>query len=164
MKRALLIVVLLFSLTNPVYAKTVNVVGKITPKYIESVLRELEPGDTIHVNSRGGDVAAAFKLAQFIRKNDINIHLHSTGLCRSACVLFFACGVKRTAGKRAQFFIHPPIVRETGNPYFALTFWLYYELIECGVSPDIKLLPPTRDDVLIVPYELAGKLNLVNED
>ena len=93
------------SLKRP--SSTFYVRERITLGLAERVLRiDLSEYDTIELNSYGGSLLAAWRIAAFIRNNGLATHISNRGYCASACVLIFQSGVQRTAGPKSLLMLH----------------------------------------------------------
>ena len=160
MRYTLAVLALLF----PSYAfgETVYLDGDIDSKIIDVTLAKLSPHDTLVLNSQGGLVKDAYRLSEFVRANKIKTRVNSTGWCLSACVLIFAAGVERSAGKNALFLIHSAR-DENGKPTKDGTLWLLTQLMKYGVSERIAYLPVFNEDEMPINYVLAKYVGLVTD-
>ena len=143
-------------------AESVYLDGNIDSKIIDATLAKLSPRDTLVLNSQGGLVKDAYRLSEFVRANGIKTRVNSTGWCLSACVLIFAAGVERSAGKNALFLIHSAR-DENGKPTKDGTLWLLTKLVEYGVSERIAYLPVFEGDEMPINYVLAKFVGLVTD-
>jgi hypothetical protein len=101
------------------------------------------------IDSPGGNVFEAEKLAGLIEKSGITVAVPSNGQCSSACFLLFAAASHRMAAPNALIGVHS--VSENGKetiPSLALTTAMARDLAALGVPPEIigKLVetPPGR--------------------
>ena len=145
----------------PVWAGTVYLDGPIDSQIVDYTLAKLRPGDTLALNSQGGSLSDAHRLAKYIRANGIDTRVNSTGWCLSACVLVYASGVKRTAGPNALFLIHA--VRNLDGPTKEGTSWFLDQLVGYGVSERVAYLPVFKDDEVPMNYVLAKYVGLVTD-
>ena len=135
--------------------------GFIDKARVDWVLSQLKKGDRVVINSGGGNLVEANRLAEFIRQNNIDTHVHSTGMAHSSAALVFAAGNKRTAGKNAQFMIHPATKDgDISQPGIA---YVQNRLIQLGVKGSPDFLQAQKGDV-VWDYTKAKEHNLVNAD
>ena len=66
-------------------------------KKLENTLMTRDNISTLHLNSQGGSISRAGKIADLIRAKKINTNLLPGANCVSACTLLYQAGVKRTA-------------------------------------------------------------------
>lgn len=150
------------SVLSPQTSKTVYFDGPVDKANVDWTMQRLSPGDTLIVNSRGGDAREAQRFAQFINKNNINTHVNSTGQVQSAGALIYAAGKKRTAGKNAQFHFH--MARNLdGSENFEATTWYLDQLRGRGVDLEkLRKLPVLENTITIDPI-LARSIGLTTE-
>ena len=145
---------------------------------------------SVLLNSGGGDVKEALKIATFFREAGVTTHLPKRSVCASACVLLFAGGVIRTADNSSKIGVHvgSGVLNETalelfdeiyskhGKKGFALiasfaeqnaarfTLEQTFFLLKSGVS--LRLLEKTIDvhhlEVLWLSQAEARDFNLIN--
>ena len=163
MNRTLITLALILALgIAPAQAKVVNLEGFIDTKLVESVQSQLESGDTLNLNSLGGYLEPASRLAEFVRAIGINTQVRSTAVCQSSCVLIFAAGGERRAGINAMFLIH--LGRDSqGNILPGATEWFVGKLFEYGVNELLALFPSGSDGINL-NYWQARTVNLINAD
>ena len=148
------------------------------------------PAGTIYLNSNGGTVSEALKIANFFREKGMATHLPRRSVCASACVLLFAGGVIRTAESTAKIGIHvgsgvlndeaiemfDDLYFEHGKEGFAIAASMFEQtaarftleqtlfLLEAGVS--LRLLEKTIEvhhlDIMWLNHSEAKKFNLIN--
>ena len=82
-------------------------IDKNTFAYFKTRIRGVK---TVVLDSPGGYVLPASKMARLIRKNKINTVVRSGGACFSACVLVFQSGINRIASRNAVFMLHPAVL------------------------------------------------------
>ena len=134
-------------------AQTFHLDSKITQALAERVL-SIDPHSnlTIELNSPGGSLRAALKIARFIRRNGLSTHVRADGRCSSACLLVLQAGVRRTAGEGAQLIIHAAS-NAVGHPSIAATRRYVSAMVEFGASPRLafeilpivdRVVPPWR--------------------
>lgn len=75
-------------------------------KLVEDTLDRNHKITTIHLNSVGGRLAEAEKLAELILRKDLNTYVSTT--CMSACVNVFAAGKNRWISRHAIIGLHEP--------------------------------------------------------
>ena len=63
---------------------------------------------TLLINSNGGDANEAIKIAQYIRKLELNVAIPMGKKCLSSCFFIYSAGVIRLAEKETQLGIHTP--------------------------------------------------------
>lgn len=142
--------------------KTVYFDGPVDKANVDWTMNRLSPGDTLVVNSRGGDGKEAHRLAEYINKNGINTHVNSTGQIQSAGALVYAAGKKRTSGKNAQFHFHMG-KNYDGTENFGGTVWYFDQLRKRGVDIDkLRQLPILENTITIDPL-LAKSIGLITE-
>ena len=145
---------------------------------------------SVLLNSGGGDVSEALKIATFFRESGVTTHLPKRSVCASACVLLFAGGVIRTADNSSKIGIHvgsgvlnesalelfDEIYDEHGKEGFALmasfaeqraarfTLEQAFFLLKSGVS--LRLLEQTINvhhlEILWISQTEARDYNLIN--
>ena len=135
--------------------------GKIEKARVDWVLSKLRKGDRLVINSGGGDLFEASRLADFVRQNNIDTHVFSTGIAHSSAALVFSAGNKRTAGKNAQFMIHPPTQGSAAHQQGVAL--LQNKLIQFGVKGSPDFIKAQTQDV-IWDHERARMFNLINAD
>lgn len=111
------------------------------------------------LDSPGGNVFEAERIAGVIRKMDLSVFVSSNSQCSSACFLLFAAATRRFTGPDALIGVHS--VSENGKETFgsmALTTAMARDAAAYGVPPEIigKLVetPPGRATWL-TPYDIA---------
>ena len=137
--------------------------GFIDKPRVDWVISRLAPGDRLVVNSAGGNLLEAIRLADHVRKNNVNTHVFSTGLAHSSAALVYAAGMNRTAGKNAQFMLHPADDKPGDKSPSAGTSLFLNKLIGYGVKGSPALIQAGREN-LILDYGSARTMNLVNMD
>src|SRR3990167_7003552 len=133
--------------------------GFIDKARVDWVMSQAKKGDRVVINSGGGSLAEADRLADFIRNNGIDTHVFSTGQAHSAAALVFASGNRRTAGKNAQFMIHP--ATEQGALQPAGIAYLQNRLVNFGVPGTPDFIKAEKGD-WVIDYDGAKGINLVN--
>lgn len=135
--------------------------GFIDKARVDWVLSKLKPGDRLVINSPGGQLGEADRLADYVRKNNINTHVFATGIAHSSAALVFAAGVKRTAGRNAQFMIHP--ATKGGAMDAAGIAYLQNKLVNLGVM-GTKDFIKAQSENWVLDYDSAKGINLINSD
>src|SRR3990167_3996249 len=135
--------------------------GAIDKARVDWVLSKLRKGDRLVINSNGGSLMDALRLADHVRKNNIDTHVNSTGMAHSSAALVFSAGVKRTAGKNAQFLIHPAL--KEGSPNAAAIALFQNKLVNFGVMGPKDFIKARSED-WVVDYDTAKAINLVNSE
>lgn len=135
--------------------------GFIDKPRVDWVISNLKPGDRLVINSPGGSLMDAIRLADHVRKNKTNTHVNSTGIAHSSAALVFSAGVKRTAGKNAQFMIHPAV--KEGSPNADAIALFQNKLINFGVIGTKDFIKAQTED-WVVDYDTAKAINLVNSE
>lgn len=157
--------VAIFFLISPVYAYeypstivvggepgVVYIYGRIDSALVERVIT-LDPIKIkrIELNSGGGKLFAAFKIAEFIRKNNLKTYVGEYQICASACTVIFQAGTIRIVHETAVFMYHYAFDR-TGPkrkklvPNIKSTHLMFRKLIEYGAAPElIGKIKPGRD-------------------
>ena len=70
-------------------------------------LRDYAPQiKTIELNSYGGHVVAAYKIAELVRGRGLSTNVRKGAKCASACTLIFQAGAQRTAYPTTRFLYH----------------------------------------------------------
>ena len=146
-------------ISPPTQAKVVNLDGVIDFDLVWSIRSQLAPGDTLNLNSPGGDVLYAFDLARYVRVNKIDTHVNSTARCSSGCVLIFAAGIRRTAGRGVIFYLHSVGGFGGVGVSTELTQRFTRKLIYYGVKQPIVLDPLGVN----LDYEWAKAINLITD-
>lgn len=142
--------------------RTVYFDGPVDKKNVDYTMQRLSKGDTLVINSLGGDAREAHRFAEFIQKNEINTHINSTGQVQSAAALMYSAGRKRTAGKNAQFHFH--MARNPdGSENFDATTWYFNELQKRGVNIDLLRKYPILQDTITIDPLLGKSVGLVTD-
>jgi len=76
---------------------------------ILSELREKEP-KLIMLNSYGGEVSGAMRLAKYVRENEMNTWVAENSICASACALVFVAGVQRLC--QGKLIVHQALPKQ----------------------------------------------------
>ena len=147
----------------------VYIIGRIDPDLVERII-SLDPTKIkrIDLSSGGGKLFAAFKIAEFVRKNNLKTYVGRNQVCASACTVIFQAGTIRTAHENAVFMYHYAYdrigpKREKIVPNIKSTHVMFQKLIEYGVAPElIGKIKPGRD------FDLTGlndmlKYNIATE-
>jgi hypothetical protein len=94
----------------------VHLAGRIDDSSYQRLAELLTPGDSLILDSDGGYVTAAGRMAALV----ISLHAdtHVDDRCASACALVFAAGHHRTAGPEARIGVH----QSTGSPEVDVVF------------------------------------------
>ena len=142
--------------------KTVYFDGPVDKKNVDYTMKQLSRGDTLVINSRGGDAREGHRFAEFIQQNEINTHINSTGQVQSAAALMYAAGKKRTAGKNAQFHFHMGR-NPDGSENFEATIWYFTELKRRGVNLDMLRGFPILQDTITIDPLLGKSIGLVTD-
>ena len=128
--------------------------GTITPGTAERFQSEIDKrGDyvkTVVLNSPGGSVQDALKMARLIHDKRLGTLVEKGGYCASSCPLVFAGGITRTAEKGASIGVHQVIALPVAGAALAeaddrASFNLAQEisaecqrhLVEMGVDPRV---------------------------
>ena len=93
------------------------------------------PIKTLYLNSGGGQIGEAFKVATFIRSQGIKTVLRPGAVCLSACTLLFQAGQERWATPESRLMFHG--VRD---PFLSKT--QIKEIQECLASPNPSCMAP----------------------
>jgi len=150
----------------------VYIYGRIDPALVERVIT-LDPTKIkrIELNSVGGKLFAAFKIAEFIRKNNLKTYVGEYQICASACTVIFQAGIIRVAHETATFMYHYAFDR-TGPkrkklvPNIKSTHLMFRKLIKYGISPEfIKKIKPDKDLDLtglndMLKYNIATEIEI----
>ena len=149
--------------------EVVYIYGWVGPDLVERII-SLDPTKIkrIELNSGGGKLFAAFKIAEFIRKNNLETYVGEYQICASACTVIFQAGIKRTAHETAVFMYHYAFdrvgpKRERKVPNIRSTHFMFQRLIEYGAAPElVQKIKPGRD------FDLTGlndmlKYNIATE-
>ena len=150
----------------------------------------LNAPSTVYINSNGGAVSEALKIANLFRTKGMATHLPKRSVCASACVLLFAGGVIRTAAPTAKIGIHvgsgvlndeaiemfDELYYEHGKEGLAIAASIFEQtaarftleqtlfLLDAGVS--LQLLEKTIEvhhlDILWLNHKEALEFNLIN--
>ena len=140
----------------------VYIMGWIDPASVERII-SLDPTKIkrIELNSGGGKLFAAFKIAEFVRKNNLKTYVGEYQICASACTVIFQAGTVRIAHETAVFMYHYAFDR-TGPkrkklvPNIGSTYLMFKKLIEYGIAPEfINKIKPGRD------LDLTGLNNML---
>lgn len=150
------------SVLSPPAPKTIYFDGPVDKGNVDWTMQRLSPGDTLVVNTKGGDAQEAHRFAEFISKNNINTHVNSTGQVQSAGALIYAAGKKRTAGKNAQFHFHMGR-NSDGTENFEATTWYLQQLQNRGVSIEKLRQLPILENTITLDSLLGRSIGLVNE-
>lgn len=144
----------------------IYIVGHIGPVVTEYIF-SLDPTKIkrIELNSYGGKLLQAIKIAKFIRDNNIDTYVGKTSICYSACTIIFQAGIKRTANKISKFLYHYAYdrlgrdrERIVTNIKISNTYFKY--LIKYGASPElIKQIKIGKD--LVLSAESLMKYSIV---
>jgi hypothetical protein len=89
----------------------------------------------LFLNSGGGKVEETFRVAEFIRVQNITTIVRSGAICKSACTLLFQAGVSRYAAQNSLFMYHG--VRDPFLPRKRVK-----EIRECWQNPNDECLAP----------------------
>ncbi len=142
--------------------QTVYFDGPVDKANVDYTMKRLKPGDTLVINSRGGDGSEAFRLAEFVRQNRINTHVNSTGQVQSSAVMIYAAGVKRTADKNAQFHLHMFKDKQGGTDSMEDTKRYLQTLMRYGVNENLGKLPIIENTMTLDP-DMARYVGLVTD-
>lgn len=140
----------------------VYILGRIDSALVERIV-SLDPTKIkrIELNSRGGKLFAAFKIAEFIRKNNLKTYVGEYQICASACTVIFQAGAVRIAHETAVFMYHYAFDRAGPKrkklvPNIGSTHLMFKKLIEYGIAPEfIDKIKPGRD------LDLTGLNNML---
>ena len=66
--------------------------------------------DYLHVAGPGGELVEAFKIANFIKSNNIKTETVANRDCESACAFIFMSGIERKMGEGSRIGIHLPFL------------------------------------------------------
>ena len=135
--------------------------GLVDKANVDYTLQRLSPGDTLVINSHGGNGGEALRLAEYVRTNRINTHVNTTGQAQSAAVIVYAAGNKRTAGKNAQFWMHMGKDKD-GVESQELTKQYFQHLLRYGVNDKIIQLPIVQESLTLSP-DMARYVGLVTD-
>ena len=118
--------------------------GHITEETWNRFIVRLSHIKTVELNSPGGYVVPAEKIAKKIREKGLTTRVREGGWCFSACVLLFQSGVKRIAHNVSIFMLHPVSIKYQGvnvvdewatNRYFG---WLMRYGMKVSASLKLK--------------------------
>ena len=142
-------------------ARTFYIKERITLDLADRVLR-IDPDryDRIELNSYGGSLRAARRIAWFIRINGLATHISNFGYCASACVLIFQAGERRTAGEKAILMLHSATARNGGKRLKYSTRKYINMMIILGASPLLATEFPTIGDWILTSCQ-ARELGIV---
>ena len=119
----------------------------------------------LYLFSLGGKIRDALAIAEYVRKNNIEIYVGRDGKCYSACTIIFQAGSKRFAHETAKFMYHYAFNRE-GEESETLVInetWtkiMFDTLIRYGIHKDlIDRIKP--DSYLYLTAEEAMRYNIV---
>ena len=157
----ILIVLAVLAFSSPTLAKDVYFDGLVDEKIVTATIKHLSLGDRLILNSRGGNLQAAYRLSEFVRANLVSTHVNSTGWCQSACVLIYAAGVQRTAGVSSMFHLHMGR-DDRGNIDTDATIWYFVQLMRYGMNKNIALIPSVENTINL-DYETARFVGLVTD-
>jgi len=94
----------------------------------------------IILNSYGGKLYQALKIAKFIRNNNIDTYVGKNSICYSACTVIFQAGKNRIAHKTAKFLYHYAYNKSKENiikPNINASIIFFNYLMLYGASPDL---------------------------
>lgn len=80
-------------------------------KFIELIRADVNSyysASRIHINSPGGDVEAAMKLAKLIEESGMNLRVDDGSICASACFLLYVSAPLRMARPGSRLIVHRP--------------------------------------------------------
>ena len=127
---------------------------RITLALAERVLRiNVSEYDTIELNSNGGSLLAARKIAKFIRNNELATHISYRGYYASACVLIFQSGIQRTAGPKSLLLLHSAKEMQDGTRSKKWTRRYIEWMIEFGASRRLAEQFPEIGDWILTAAE-----------
>lgn len=150
----------------------VYILGRIDLALVERIV-SLDPTKIkrIELNSRGGKLFSAFKIAEFIRKNNLETYIGKYQICASACTVIFQAGTVRIAHETAVFMYHyafdrvgPKRKKLVSN--IRSTHFMFKKLIEYGAAPElIGKIKPGRDLDLtglndMLKYNIATEIEI----
>ena len=121
----------------------VYIYGRIDAALVERVIA-LDPTEIkrIELNSIGGKLFDAFKIAKFVRENNLETYVGKYKTCASACTVIFQAGVKRVAHETAYFMYHYAydkigLLNKKMVPNIKSTHIMFQRLIEYGAAPEL---------------------------
>ncbi len=131
----------------------------------DSFNHDKSPVIRVLLNSRGGEVLAAMKLGELLRRNAAEVWVLGESQCSSACVLVLAGGVSRVVSSGARIGIHRPYFRpeefarlsyaESQDSYRKLSLLVKDYLSEMGIGD------PLFAEMMRVE---SRRLNFISED
>jgi len=121
-----LVLFLLLAAQN-VLAFSVKLEGPVTPGSVQAVMNSVnthmnagETQMTLRLESDGGEIPSAVKLANFLREKasqGLRLETYNRVECNSACTIIFAAGQVRKAARGAKFYFHSVGVQGAGSDH-----------------------------------------------
>jgi len=141
----------------------VYIYGRIDPALVERVIT-VDP-------TKIKRIVAAFKIAEFIRKNNLKTYVGEYQICASACTVIFQAGIIRVAHETAVFMYHyafdrigPKRKKLVSN--IRSTHLMFKKLIEYGAAPELigKIKPGKDLDLTglndMLKYNIATEIEI----
>ncbi|MCC2680333.1 MAG: Clp protease [Pseudobdellovibrio sp.] len=111
-------------------AFSVKLEGPVSPGSVQAVMNSVnthmsagETDMTLRLESDGGEIPSAVKLANFLREKmaqGLRLETYNRVQCNSACTIIFAAGQVRKASRGAKFYFHSVGVEGAGNNHDAI--------------------------------------------
>jgi hypothetical protein len=139
-------------------------IGTNTTESFDRLMQD-QPFRCLMLNSRGGSVVEAEKIAGLIHRNHVEVEVPDGGMCASACFLLFAAGERRwIGGPNVRIGVHSvanPEGEETGVS-FALDTLMARDLAEYGVPDAIigKLIRTPNSDITWLTVDDLADMNV----
>ena len=89
-------------------------VGKIELNTIGTLADHVKQGDTLMLNSNGGSVEGALKIAKLVVFKGLKVGIPADAVCSSACTIIFVASTKKYAYSRHQIKVHAPYHVQNG--------------------------------------------------
>ncbi len=114
-------------------------------------LRDYHPDiKHLELNSYGGLVEAAYKIAALVRERQITTNVRKDAKCASACTLIYQAGIKRTAHPSVRFLYHGA---RLSNLW--VSDWVH-DRLNVGREKSLKLLADQFDEVAFETKKFFG--------
>ena len=116
------------------------------------VMKAKNPSQMI-LDSYGGNVRSAGRLAQYIYDNDISTYVSEIAVCKSACVILFLAGKKRLC--EGELGVHQGYLpKDEENEKVKIKYAL--EAIQKVIGEEIELLNSFNTPPFVYPYMLKN--------
>jgi hypothetical protein len=124
---------------DPTETGNIDVSGDIMPgddKLFQQLLPKLDTrSSSVRLNSRGGNVLAALRIAEMIRQRGGSTEVLPYDECYSACFIILAAGQRRSIDPTARVGVHQAAIQ--GYAALGETLSLAKRLRIWGVPPDV---------------------------